>query len=159
MEAILKTFDLTLLDAQMIGVCIVLFVIYWKGMEACLARPFMTLAERREAATSGSVAEAGSLGAQAEKLEAEVEAALTEARIQAMRERLGEVGAAKKRAAQTIHDAEAAAQQTAKNARAEIEQRLGEIRARVMSDADQMAQTISDRLKSPRKENSGARKV
>lgn len=152
MEGVLKTFDLTPFDIQMILVCVVLFVIFMKVMERVFAKPLLALSERREAATTGAHDHAHVLEEQAHTLLNQYEDAVSQARVEAMKERIAVVDKAKRDAASIVHSAEQQAAAEMNRAKQELAGKLDSLRERVMNDAEGLAQSIVQTLSVPRKQ-------
>lgn len=155
MEGLLKTFDLEILDAQMILVCVVLFVIFWKTLARVLINPMIRLSEARQNATSGAEHNAVEIAQQAEALAAEYEKKLSAARGQAIQERLDAIKEANIKAEGIVKAAEQEAQQLTEKSRAGLKATLTEVEARLMRDADSMVDSIVQKLKAPREAGSG----
>ncbi len=146
---ILALFDLSVLDFQMILVCAVIFYIYTVIASKTLFGPLLKLYEAREQATVGAESSASESLLEAENLEKEYEAQITEARIQAMQEKLEILSIASKDANETLGKAEDAARDEIVSARAKLEESREKLRSELFQDADAMAQELAKELQKP----------
>ncbi|MCB0333672.1 MAG: hypothetical protein KDD55_09255 [Bdellovibrionales bacterium] len=146
---ILALFDLSVLDFQMILVCAVVFYLYTVIASKTLFGPLMKLYEAREQATIGAESSASETIREAESLEQEYGAQLTEARIQAMQEKLEILSIATKDASGILGTAENTARDEILSARQSLEASREKLRAELFQDADAMAQELAGELQKP----------
>ena len=149
MENFLKNFDLTVLDAQMILVWGVLFVIFWQLMARTVFRPFITVVEARDAATTGASEGAQKIVQEAEALKLKAEDTIAEVRVNAMKEKLSELAKARAQAQQIVEEAEHKAQAQIAKSRLELSDKLSKLRGELESEANEMAKAIVSKVKSP----------
>lgn len=149
MESFLKTFDLTLIDGQMILVGAAVFLLFWKLFDTVVFRHFVALTEAREALTSGALTTAHDTIAQAKSLTDTYNQKIFEARAESMKEKLAEVARAKTEGASLISQAEDHAQEEIRKQRWEAQQDMESLRANVMKDADEIARVVVEKVKKP----------
>jgi F0F1-type ATP synthase membrane subunit b/b' len=149
MEQILKTFDLNLLDAQMIVVWAVVFTILWQLLSKLVFKRFLHLVELRDAATSGAKENAEKKIGEANSLTVQIEDRLAEVRVTAMKQKLQELSAARTHAQQLTDEAERKAQQSIESARRELKDRLVALRQELEKDTEAMARSVVASLKTP----------
>ncbi|NDC37381.1 MAG: hypothetical protein EBZ48_04945 [Proteobacteria bacterium] len=149
MEQILKTFDLNLLDAQMILIWGVAFIVLWQLLSKLVFARFLALIELRDAATTGAREEAERKIAEANALTVKIDDRLAEVRISAMKQKLSELTNARAQAQQITESADQKAQQLIESSRAELKTRLNALRQELEKDTEQMACAVVASLKSP----------
>lgn len=148
MESFLKNFDLTVLDAQMIVVWGVLFIVFWQIMARVVFQPLITVVEARDAATTGAEEGAHKLTQEAEALKVKAEDKLAEVRVSAMKEKLAELAKARTQAQQLVDEAEKTAQSQIARSRQELSDRLTKLRIELEQEANEMARSIVSKVKS-----------
>jgi F-type H+-transporting ATPase subunit b len=141
-------FSLTAQDAQMIPFGALFFVGLWLLLGRFVFKPFLALVEARERATSGAVDAAKEKIAQANELRQSYEQKIGAVRLEAVRQKLDVVAAAKKSAAHVAEEAERNAQEALKQGRANIARDVAEVRNRSLADADNLAEMIVQKVKS-----------
>ena len=146
---ILKNFDLVPFDVLMIGVGAALFVVLWRVLARVFFIPYLTLVEAREQATSGADLAAGDMRKRAEQIRRNYENRITAARVEAVKEKLDAVQAAKREAARILDKAEGQAQETLRSARWDMGRKIGELRTEILREADRIAGQIVDKLMRP----------
>jgi F0F1-type ATP synthase membrane subunit b/b' len=151
MEQILKTFDLTLLDAQMIVVWGILFTVLWQLLSNLVFKRFLTLVELRDAATTGAKEDAQKKIEQASAITVQVEDKLAEVRVAAMKQKLTELSSARTQAQQITDEAERKAQQIIEAARGDLKSRLTTLRQELEKDTEEMACSVVASVKAPAK--------
>lgn len=151
MEQLLKTFDLTMLDAQMIVVWGVLFTVLWQLLSNLVFKRFIALVELRDAATTGAKEDAQRKLEEASAITVKVEDKLAEVRVAAMKQKLSELSIARTQAQQIADDAERKAHQTIEAARGELKGRLAALRQELDKDTEEMARSVVLSLKTPAK--------
>lgn len=149
MEEALKVFDLTMIDAYMIGVVSILFVFFWRAMERVLFKPYLKLIEAREKATVGAEEEATAAYTQAEVGEREYDAKILEARRSAMEKKLAVLAKAKIEADKIAHDATAESEKILAAARGEIRAEADTARTQLNDQAQSLANDLVAKLKQP----------
>ncbi|MBX7142947.1 MAG: hypothetical protein K1X79_00700 [Oligoflexia bacterium] len=149
MESLLKNFDLVPLDALMILVSAVLFVILWRTLAQVLFNPYIRLIEARERATVGATEGAQSDRQKAEAVTQQYEQQLLNARIAAMQGKLAVVDNAKAQAAQVIEKAEGQAQEDVRSVRWQIANQRESIKTKSLSQVQTLADLIIARVKNP----------
>lgn len=147
-NSLLKTFNLTPLDAQMIPFGIVFFVAFWQVLKALLWKPYLALIEAREQATVGSENLAIKLTQDAAQAQARYEDEVLRARVAAMEKKLQLLSEAKKGADQITEKAEAEAQEQIRNARWETAHAVDKIRADLPKEAEKLAGEMIARVSS-----------
>jgi len=148
-EALLKTFDLTVVDGYMILVVAVLFVILWKALEKTLFIPYIRLIEARERATVGVEEEANAAYSKAEVGERDYLLKIADARKIAMEKKLAIVAKAKGEAAKIADDATKEAERILLSARAEIKKDAEAARKATLLNAEELANDLVSKLKQP----------
>ena len=116
MTDILKIFDLTPSDAQMILAWAIFFFVLWRVLSALCWQPLLKLLEAREAATTGAVAKLHELQQEAEDLSRSFENEILKARIEAAKAKSAMVLEAKAKAQSLLSAAEQQASSSIKNA-------------------------------------------
>lgn len=116
MEKILSAVSLSILDGQMILVCIVGFVFFWKTFESIVFLPFLKLHESREASGKGAEEEATSINSQARTIKNFIERELFDARVEGQRLKDELLKEAKMQSNNVIKSAETIATQKVKEA-------------------------------------------
>ncbi len=149
MEEILKVFDLTARDGQMILIGSAAFYIFWCIVDVAIFKPFLRVYEEREALTSGAAASSKGIFDEASLINRRTEEKLQAARVAAMTEKYHALIEAKKNASKRVVDAENEVQEQVRNARWNRETALTATKAQVMSEADVLARAIAERLKQP----------
>ncbi len=149
MEEILKTFDLTVRDGQMILVGSVVFYAFWCIIDSLVLKPFIKLFEAREALTTGATSSSKNLNEEAASIYKKCEDEIHAARVAAIAEKQQALLEAKNQGATVISRAENEVQESVRKARWDRESALTATKASVMNDADTLAKTIADRLKQP----------
>ncbi len=149
MAEILKNFDLNLLDAQMIAVCAVLFVVLWKTLGKVLFGPYLTLVEARERATVGASDTAQAELAKAKAISEDYEQKLMTARVAAMEKKLAAVSKAKSEADSIVEKAEDNAQELVRSVRWEMAKKVDELRTKAFGEVDALSDMIVNRVKNP----------
>ena len=147
MESILKNFDLVPLDALMIIVCALLFVVFWKALTVSLWQPYMNLIEARESATIGAQDGASTSRQQAVDLLNKFEENIGSARISAMEKKLSMLEKAKKEAHTIIEKAEGEAAESVRAVRWQIENSREEVQRRANQEIDGLARSIAERVR------------
>lgn len=102
MEEILKIFTLKPLDAKMMIVSAILFVIFWRLLNRALFHPFFKLVEEREARTSGAMHQADDDLKNAVELETLYSEKINTARIEGMKLKLQLLDEAKGQASKIV---------------------------------------------------------
>lgn len=146
MEELLKVFDLTPRDGQMILIGAVIFFVFWRVIDAAVFKPFLRLYEEREALTSGASVSSKELLEEAAIVTKRYEERLHAARVSAMAERYQMINQAKKEGAQIVSAAETEVQQSVRDSRTTRERSMAESRKKVLAEADPLARSIADRL-------------
>lgn len=149
MESLLKNFDLVPMDALMIAVCAVLFVVFYKTLGKVLFAPYLELIEAREAATVGAEDAAKADQQRAVEVTAQYEEQLMAARVAAMEKKIAALTTARKEASTIVEKAEGAAQELVRSVRWEMAKKLDELRGKAISDVDALADMIVQRVKNP----------
>lgn len=149
MNSILKTLDLQPADPLMILVCAVIFFFFWKILAKSLFLPYLQLLEKREAQTIGREHSAAEKLRQAAALQAELDRKITEIRIEAIRKKNEELKKVRDRASVILEKAETAAQEQLRKSRWQIAENMDSYKQEVFKEAEQMARTVVDRLRSP----------
>lgn len=106
MDEILKLFTLKIVDAQMIIVSALLFVIFWRLFARVFFNPYLRLVEEREGRTSGAMHKADDDLKNAIELEAVYSERIDAARVQGMKLKLQLLEEAKKESARIIEIAQ-----------------------------------------------------
>lgn len=106
MDEILKIFTLKPLDAQMIIVSAILFVVFWRLFAWAFFNPYFSLLEEREGRTSGAMHKADDDLKQAHELEALYSERIDSARIEGMKAKLQLLEEAKKESAKILEAAQ-----------------------------------------------------
>ncbi len=148
MAELLKTFDLTPLDAQMILVWAVAFVILWQILARVLFGPYLKLVETRDAQTTGAEDNAKSLTAKADELMLKYEDRITQARIAGMKEKNETLSKARTEAQAITEQADAKAQEKIQKSREELNARLATLKSELERDCESMAASITEKLRS-----------
>lgn len=138
-KTILDTLNLTPLDAQMIPVCIVGFLVLWKVLSVTIFKPYLQLIEDRETATSGSIELAKKITDEAKAVREQYDTVLFEARKASNEERLLAIGKAREEAAKILGSAEQEARKIAELAKQEQGARVSKAR----SEVDRLASELS----------------
>lgn len=149
MEEILKVFDLTARDGQMILIGSVLFYVFWRVIHVAVFLPFLKVYEEREALTTGASSSSKDLLDEAAAISKRYEDQVQSAHVSAMTEKYQALTQAKKEADALVATAEGEVQELVRKARWEREAALSATKAQVFSDADALAKTIADKLKQP----------
>lgn len=105
MEEILKVFTLKPIDAQMIVVSAILFVVFWRLLNIALFQPYFRVVEEREARTSGAMHQADEDLKNAVALEALYSEKIDAARVEGMKLKLQLLDEAKKEANKILESA------------------------------------------------------
>lgn len=147
MEDILRNFDLVPFDLVMIGVGAVLFVTLWQALQAVLFKPYLSLVEAREAATSGTETRARLDEEKAASLLRDYEEKLTGERIAALRVKLDSVSKAKAEAARLVERAEGEARMRLEKTRQEISREAMELQRSSLLQVEAIADLIVQRVK------------
>ena len=106
MDEILKLFTLKMVDAQMIIVSALLFVIFWRLFARVFFNPYLRLVEEREGRTSGAMHKAEGDLKNAVELEAVYSERIDSARVQGMKLKLQLLEEAKKESSRIIEIAQ-----------------------------------------------------
>lgn len=149
MEEILKLFDLTTRDGQMILIGSAVFYAFWWIVDVVVFKPFLKVYEEREALTTGASSSSKEILDEAFAINKRCEDQIHSARVSVMTEKYQALNDAKKQASIIITDAENEVQELVRKVRWDRESAMSTTRAQVMSDADALAKTIADRLKQP----------
>lgn len=139
MEDILRTFDLTPLDAQMILICAVLFVGLVSLLRRNLFSPYLVLLEARENATSGAYKQVEQIKAQSENLNNEYDTQMVDERVAAMKVKLSKIAASKREAQNIIEKAQNNAEQIIKESRASLRQELDVLRKESLQEVQELS--------------------
>lgn len=147
--SILKVLSIDLIDLQMIGVCVILFAIFWPLLAHVFFEPYLKLVAERERVTVGAEGYLKEQELHAQELDERYEARLSEVRGLAMREKMSAISDAKEEAAKLIERAQNDAQQIIKNARSQISERQSQLAERFSSEAEQLAKSMVSRILEP----------
>ncbi len=150
MQELLKFLDLTTLDATMILVSIPLFVLFIKGADKALIRPFLDRLNARDALTIGAGTSAEEIVNEAVALEQDYARKTGEARAVAAQAKNEKLSAAKEEASKIVHDAEAEVSARVSSERQKVRQELETQRAALLKDVDSLAKEIVNKLSQPR---------
>jgi F0F1-type ATP synthase membrane subunit b/b' len=142
MEALIP--DLRILVPQL-----ALFFIAYFLLSTILFKPYLELLAARDARSFGASDELTTLKAEAEALQAEVEAALVGARDDAAAAREARLGEARSEAAKIVADAQQQAKQTIDAAYAATEAERGALRTQVVGEIDPLVADLANRLTHP----------
>lgn len=148
MEALLKTFDLTLMDGMMVPIVAVFFVIFWWTLRSVLFDPFLNLIETRERLTDGALTTANDVKSNTAQILEEYNSRIFNARAENMKSKLTDVANAKAEASQIIQKAEDEVQELVRNERWQIQQNISELRKSVLGEADSLAKTLVEKVTS-----------
>ena len=148
MEALLKTFDLTLVDGYMIPVVSVLFVFLWRSLSKELFFPYLALIEAREQATLGAEKEAQEAQDRARNSREEYERKLGEARRAAIEQKLSLVHQARLEADRIRKKAEEEAQSYLLAVRKEIAREVEEAKKNAPRLAQELVADLLERVAS-----------
>lgn len=143
---ILKVFDLTAEDGQMIAIGTVVFFIFWQVVASLIVKPFLALYEEREALTFGAAESSKHIHDEAAAINAKSDEQVQSARVAAMEEKIQSLTAAKMEAARIAESTETQVQEMVRKARWEREQNVGQTRQKVMSDAETLARDVVSKL-------------
>ncbi|MCB0310956.1 MAG: ATP synthase F0 subunit B [Bdellovibrionales bacterium] len=146
MEQLLKTFDLTTLDALMILSSCVLFFILWSFLDRFVFSPYLKLIEARESVTTGAKQEAAEMAKRAGNLDRQYEELMTAERVRLMEVKLAALSQAKLEGAQILKSAESEAQRLTLEARESLEKLYTSIKADVPKQAEDLADEISQKI-------------
>ncbi len=145
---ILKLFDLSIRDGQMILIVLPVFVLLWRLLDKVFFYPYWQLAETRESQTIGAQ-ETAALNREREKaLLQQYENALLAERIKAVEGKLKRITEAKAEAARIIDVAEKQAQAELKKVRADIAADLARTEGETTREAQALAELIKQRIQS-----------
>lgn len=147
MENFLKTFDLELLEFQLILVVIPIFYVFWRLMHKMVFMPFLELTELREARTSGAESSAADIIREAEAANAEFEQKILDARIDAMKMKLGEVQASKDQANKILAEASSKSKSDLEASRAAILEKQENLRKSLNDSVGDLAKEIASKIK------------
>ena len=148
MDAALKLFDLTKHDLAMIPWGAFFFVVLWVLLAKFLFKPYLTLVEARENATSGAVESSREKIAKADELRASYEDRLGAERVAAMKQKLEVVANAKRSATEILERAESTAQKSLKDGRAAIARESAALRDASLRDTDGLADMVISKVTS-----------
>jgi len=140
----LKTFDLTELDAMMIPVGVILFFMLWKLLGETIFKPYLAVTEERERQTIGAESEASSSVIEAEKINNELDSKIQNAKTDAMLQKNEVLSKARKEASQLIAQAEEETQKFLQAKRTEIKNS----QASAMKSNAELAKKLSDEIAS-----------
>ena len=147
MEGILKIFDITPIDLNMIIAVGVLFVILWQVLDKSLFAPYLNLIDAREQATIGVEEEAQKAYVKAEVGSRDYEAKVAEARKNAMQKKLVAMDDAKKRAEAILNTAKEQAAQITAESKAKVWADAESSRREALSQAEGLAVDMVAKLK------------
>ena len=146
-EALLKFFDLTREDAQMIVFGAIFFIILWKLLDRAVFTPFLALYTAREAATDGAGDIAASINEEADQAMAQYEERIGAARGQAVKQKALEVNQAKEEANRILADATRQANAEMQRVRAELVVKMKSVREVALNQSENLVSSIVDKLK------------
>src|SRR5438105_1746997 len=146
MTGLLKTFDLTPIDALMIPICACMFFVFTKLLERSLFRPFLKLHEAREKSTIGDVKNAGALNDRAAELDVEYESQIVQARVAAFERRSSMLNETKKKAAEMIEGTEKRSEQMVVSQKAKLESDRRSLMSDLGSEVAKISLMVIERL-------------
>lgn len=149
MEAILKTFDLTLIDGYLIPVGALFFYILWKLLGKSLFMPYLALIEAREKATVGAEEDARDAENKINMHEEEYGFKISEARSQSVEKKLARIQQARVEAGRIISEAERKAEEQILKTRENLNVELEKARTNVFAEAENLAEELSIKLLTP----------
>ncbi len=147
MNEILKMFDLTLIDAIMIPIGSLMFLVFWRTFGMGVVKPFADLVAEREQATLGAEDRSSAVRAEASDLRENFEKQVTNARIEHLKLKFEAVAKSKAAAAQLVAQAESTAEKTLEQAHVQAETKLKELRTQAMRESDGLAQAFADKAR------------
>lgn len=150
MQEILKFLDLTATDATMILVAIPLFVLFIKGADKALIRPFLDRLNARDALTIGAGSSADEIVKEAIALEQDYARKTAEARAAAVQAKNSKLISAKEQATQILQGAETEIAVKVSSERQKVRHEVETQRAALLKDVDSLAQEIVKKLSQPR---------
>lgn len=146
MEEILKIFDLSVRDAQMIVVGTIAFFLFWRLMHTLVIQPFIKLYEERESLTSGAAASSKEIVEEAARINSEVDTALNQSRAQALSRKVLAITEANKKAAGLVTDAEKDGMSALQLAREQRKASADEVRKKLLEGAEGLASELADSI-------------
>ena len=147
MDELLKTFDLELIEFQLILVVIPIFFVFWVLMDKMVFQPVLKLVEEREARTSGAESIAADTIREADAADAEFEQKILDARIEAMKVKLAEVNKTKDEASKILGEASSTAKSELEAARKAITEKQEALRKNLANNVDELAKEIAAKVK------------
>ncbi len=137
MEQLLQTFDINTLDAQMIIVWAVVFVVIWKGLAKKVFSSLLVLVEAREAAVSGASQRAKTAREEAAQLSSSIEESLAITRAEAMKLKNEKISESRAKAQDLVDSA-------AHDAAKQLESGRGSIKEWINSANNELARECGD---------------
>ncbi len=147
MEGILKIFDMTPIDLNMILVVGVLFIVLWQALDKVLFTPYLNLIDAREQATVGVEEEAQKAYVKAEVGSRDYDAKVAEARKNAILKKTLVLEDAKKRADSILATAKEQAAKITADSKAMVWAEAESSRKEALSQADTLASEMVAKLK------------
>jgi len=145
-EETLALFTLSPIDFYMILLCAVLFFLFLKLADKLLFTPFVKLYEAREQATEGAGQLATSQSTEAEKLTAQYETELTEARIESMQKKLSVLKEARDSAQSILSAAESDVRAFLNTEREKQKEQQEKLLDRLSGEVETLSSSIVERL-------------
>lgn len=146
MDDLLKVFNLTPHDAQMIGIWIIFFAVIYQLLSKFVFLPFLALAEARDEATAGSRALAEDKKKLAEQIAQEFDERMLTERRKLLVSRSESISSEKNAAQKLLEHEEAQAQGRIEGFRAELKSREEVLRRDVSGEASKLADLLLARI-------------
>lgn len=153
MEKILKTFDLTVLDLQMIIVWALVFVVLWRSLSRFFVRPYLKLVEAREAATVAARETAAELNKAADELKEEYDRRLSAERARFQQHKQEALDRAKAEADSIVETAERESRHYRDTFRTELKSGLEELKVQSAAQIGAIAALLVEKLRKIPQEN------
>jgi F-type H+-transporting ATPase subunit b len=141
-----KLFDLKSEDIVFIGCAGVIFSLFWILMNKFFWKPYLELFDAREKATVGAEAEYRDVEEEASKVLEKYEELVMQARTQAMKKKLSQLGEAKQKAQKILDDAQTQSQNLLNEARKEILKEKESLMQGARHEAESLANILVNRI-------------
>ena len=147
-NAVLKLFDITIDDVQMIVVGTVFIYALYFAMRSALFKPLLRHVEEREGVTAGALHTAAQMRQKAQALRERYDEGMLQARVAANNERQTAVAKAKATASTMVAEAEAKAAAELQAGRQSIDSALQQAYAKAEGEAQALAETLTSKVDS-----------
>lgn len=147
MENFLKTFDLTVIDLQMIIVWTFAFVLLWRLLGKFFIKPYLQLFEAREAATIAARETAAELNRAADELKEQYDRRIATERAKFVQQKQEVLDRSRAEASSIVAAAERESKEYRETFRGELQVNLGELKTAAASQTGSLAALLVEKLR------------